>query len=311
MFIALDSEGQRISIDDAVKGKLFFCEECGTPLLVCAKDSQCKRPYFAHKRRADCWYDYKNCMSDWHREWQEKFPVECREVVVKNEYGIKHRADIFINNTVIEFQHSPIAAEEIEKRNSFYISCGYNVVWVFDATNQIKNSVGNSIDPMKCKENDLCWKIAKRQFVTPMPSKVKVYLQYKTFTTHNPNQEIDLMIQLINNSPKSFSFLKTVLYIFQDNFLKEYGVISDKPIFSISNINVLTKFFIKEYGVLPADRELTEDELLMVFQRIRQLLQNEEKRNSTQKELHNVILIPVFYSVFNPRSHIPRRKPRL
>ena len=44
-----------------------------------------------------------------------------------------------MNNTVIEFQHSPIAAEEIAERNRFYTECGHKVVWVFDAEGKIKN----------------------------------------------------------------------------------------------------------------------------------------------------------------------------
>ena len=172
--------------------------------------------------------DWDHDMSEWHFSWQEKFPEECREVVVEYN-GVKHRADILINNTVIEFQHSPITAEEIKRRNDFYIACGYNVVWVFDATNQIKNRAGGAIDPMQCRDNDLCWKRAKRQFVQGIiSSKVKVFLQYKTCISNSnvPNQEFDIMLLLQKITPKDFTFYKTIT---PDIFLKQYRQSNMQP----------------------------------------------------------------------------------
>lgn len=102
MFFALNCNGERISIENATKDNQYFCEECNTPVIIKAKDSQCMRPHFAHKHRSDCWYDYENCMSEWHYNWQCYFPKECREfVVVNKKTGIKHRADIYINNTIV------------------------------------------------------------------------------------------------------------------------------------------------------------------------------------------------------------------
>lgn len=37
-----------------------------------------------------------------------------------------------LTNYVIEFQHSPISAEEFDERNKFYTSIGKKVVWIFD-----------------------------------------------------------------------------------------------------------------------------------------------------------------------------------
>lgn len=44
----------------------------------------------------------------------------------------KHIADILINDYIVEFQHSSISLNDFEARNSFYSSCGYKVIWVFD-----------------------------------------------------------------------------------------------------------------------------------------------------------------------------------
>jgi len=70
-------------------------------------------------------------MSDWHIGWQERFPEECREITLESN-GNKHRADVLIDKTVLEFQHSHLSSDEFNDRNEFYTSLGYHVVWVFD-----------------------------------------------------------------------------------------------------------------------------------------------------------------------------------
>lgn len=245
MFIALNCNGERISIENAVRGEKYFCPLCGAPLIIRATESLAVKTHFAHKRGTPCIDNWKHDMSEWHYNWQCCFPKECREfVVVNKKTGIKHRADIFINNTVIEFQHSPITADEIAKRNDFYLDCGYNVVWVFDATDKIKNSIEETIDPMKCGDSDLCWKRAKQQFSKPMPPQVTIFLQYKSFISNQnfPNQLFDLMLPIKKIGPKGFTFQKTIDYIIPLNFLKEFGItlidesVLGKKILSVTDI---------------------------------------------------------------------------
>ena len=248
MFIALDASKNRISIENAAKENQYFCPICGEPLTIRATDSLTVRTHFAHKRGTECLDNWSHDMSEWHLAWQQEFPEENREVVIEND-GVKHRADICIGKTVMEFQHSPITAEEIAKRNNFYISCGYNVVWVFFATNHIKNFLDESIDPMKCGENDLVWKRAKRQFIAPMPPQVTTFIQYRICTSSSqfPNQEFDIMLLLTKNSPKEFVFFKTVpYYIMPSNFLKEFGISLSDETLSISQIINLTKQHIQK-----------------------------------------------------------------
>ena len=137
MFTAIDELGNKVSIMNAEYGKTYYCPICHEKLTV-KKKGKGKAPHFAHKPDSDCtdWGD----MSEWHLSWQEKFPEECREVVLEKN-GERHRADVCIKdmNLVIEFQHSPISNEEFSKRNCFYISCGYQLVWVFDVTGKIKD----------------------------------------------------------------------------------------------------------------------------------------------------------------------------
>lgn len=66
---------------------------------------------------------------------QEQFPIECREVVMKHN-GEIHRADVFKDGVVVEFQHSPITPQEFRERNTFYNTLGYKVAWVFDVSDK-------------------------------------------------------------------------------------------------------------------------------------------------------------------------------
>ena len=135
MFIATNENGKKIFIKDANKGCSYFCPICRSEVIY--RDCKTKASHFAHRHRSECddWGD----MSEWHLGWQEKFPIECREVIIENN-GVKHRADVLIKdkNTVIEFQHSQISNEEFDARNKFYTENGYNLIWVFDGEKKIK-----------------------------------------------------------------------------------------------------------------------------------------------------------------------------
>lgn len=129
MFVANDKDGCRVWAGEADKGEEYFCPACNAPLIY--RDGPLNAPHFAHKANAcsDPWnYD----MSEWHREMQELFPKEKREVVVQAN-GKIHRADILVGKTVIEFQHSPISQTEFQDRNDFFRRLGYRIAWVFDA----------------------------------------------------------------------------------------------------------------------------------------------------------------------------------
>ena len=232
MIRANDKNSKSILIDDTIKGEEYFCPTCGESLIIKAKNSEAVRAYFSHRPNTHCIDNWKYDMSEWHRKWQEKFPEQCREFILENN-GIKHRADVFINDTVIEFQHSPITHEEILERNKFYLSCGYPVVWVFDANAPAykiknKNNKNDCVDPMKCNEDDLCWNRAKSQFKPIFQKGVSVYIQYKTTVSTQLKEyngkEFDILLFLTELTPKHFKFLPLRSYILQENFLQQYGV---------------------------------------------------------------------------------------
>lgn len=132
MYIAFDKEQKRISINDAVQGDTFFCPICLERLFVKAGTERAR--HFSHYPKCECndgWngqYD----MSEWHYEWQNIFPADNQEVVVQWD-DIRHRADVLVDRTVAEFQHSPLSAGKFNDRNVFYHNnIGYKVVWLYD-----------------------------------------------------------------------------------------------------------------------------------------------------------------------------------
>lgn len=224
MFIALTKDNKRISIEDAIPSVEYLCPVCGNPVVVKAANSDNIRTHFAHKRNALCFDDWKHDMSDWHFEWQAKFPIECREIVVKNE-GIFHRADILINNTVIEFQHSSISGKEFEARNSFYKKCGYRVVWLFDATDKMK------IDDCF----GLVWK-RKTTLFSDMKTPIDAF-----YVQHYLPECEDHILCIGRPDQKEVYYRPTIYPIKPVNFLKEYGAIQDENVLSISAILERTK----------------------------------------------------------------------
>ncbi len=132
MYIANDKNKNRTHILDVVEKEKYYCPICNEELVIKNKGT-INAHHFAHKSNSICqtkdgWhYD----MTEWHYQWQSQFPLENQEIVFQKDNKI-HRADIFINNTIIEFQHSPIEEVEFYDRNDFYNDLGYKVIWIFD-----------------------------------------------------------------------------------------------------------------------------------------------------------------------------------
>ena len=218
MFYAKDSMGNRVHIADCSNSEKYFCPSCNSPLIIKAENSKLKRTHFAHVQKCTDGWTYEG-MSEWHSSWQELFPPECREVVVTNN-GETHRADVLINGVVIEFQHSPITAEEIAMRNTFYVSCGYKAVWVFDGTTEVSH--------YKVKDEEStqpCWNRKKVLFPENIPSGITVFI-------HLPYDRLAVVNDIEDH--KFLLFQKLVPFVRINSFLKEYGALLDKDIDSIS-----------------------------------------------------------------------------
>lgn len=129
--IAHDHLGNRVHVDDTKSAFEYFCPVCGSPLDT--KKGEILRHHFAHKPHHECsdsWHG-AYCDTEWHFAWQGRYPCENRELVL--QLGeTKHRADVIIGKTVVEFQHSALAPKQFNDRNSFYADLGYKVIWLYD-----------------------------------------------------------------------------------------------------------------------------------------------------------------------------------
>lgn len=131
--------GIKTSADNYVKSEndILICPCCDSEIIP--KQGDIKIWHFAHKSKIECdsWY---RGMTEWHKNWQNLFPLEYREVIHKCELtNEKHIADIKTkDNIIIEFQHSSITPQEIKAREKFY---GEKMIWVLDSNSFKVNNV--------------------------------------------------------------------------------------------------------------------------------------------------------------------------
>lgn len=130
MQIALVNEKRTLAF---VKG-IGICPICHSEVI--AKCGSKKIFHWAHKSLNDCdpWWENE---TEWHRNWKNQFPEECREISYKDSITNEvHRADIqTATGIVIEIQHSPMTDKERISREEFY----KNMIWVLDGSRFKKN----------------------------------------------------------------------------------------------------------------------------------------------------------------------------
>ncbi len=240
MFVGYDKDSEQlIYINDALNTKdhTFICPVCGGELII--KNGDINAAHFAHKDLQDC-DTFTADMSEWHKEWQERFPLENREVVLsldidefeyfsesrnysfshlkqsdaseKRHYyistyvylpeekrrilHISHRADILINNCVIEFQNSPISKAEFNERNWFYNKCGYRVIWIFNLSEKSKNFyISRETKKDNKKQLHYRWNWAYKMFADFCPQHHKAVFNNGTWI----NSDIMLLFQFDEN----------------------------------------------------------------------------------------------------------------
>lgn len=110
-------------------GDRALCPDCGD--MMQAKCGVIMPHHWAHTAISGCNGNWSGEMTDWHVNWQERFPEEQREIRISRD-GINHRADVLTSNgIVIEFQHSYLSPFETAEREEFY----QNIIWVTDDEN--------------------------------------------------------------------------------------------------------------------------------------------------------------------------------
>lgn len=200
---AYNKDLELVNVDKAKQGEIYSCIFCGTRMIPKLRGVH-KIKHFAHKEKCTETWNYD--MSDWHKFWQGFFPGKT-EVVMERE-GNKHIADVVLNNTVIEFQHSHISIDEFRDRNDFYTSLGYKVVWLFDLTELFNK------EQIKETYNDIMfkWSYTRTPFkeMDLRKEKAQIFFQLKDIND-NEDKIIYYPIKQLDNFKFFFSDYKHTL----------------------------------------------------------------------------------------------------
>ena len=105
------------------------CSICKSEVIP--KCGSIKVWHWSHKSNKECdWWSEEETI--WHKNWKNNFPKECQEIILIGKECEKHRADIKINNLIIELQNSPLSSEDILKREDFYNKTVGNMIWLLN-----------------------------------------------------------------------------------------------------------------------------------------------------------------------------------
>ncbi|RJG40824.1 hypothetical protein [Mesorhizobium sp. DCY119] len=116
-----------------VKGERTLCDCGGTLTAVLPIQNV---PHWRHLS-GDCdpWSEPEG---PWHLWWKSQFSLqECEIPLIDNDTGERHRADVLVDRTVVELQHSSIGDDERAARERFY-STDHRMFWLLDVED--KNS---------------------------------------------------------------------------------------------------------------------------------------------------------------------------
>ena len=216
MLFASDFNDNRVHIDDTHSNQEYYCPYCGAPLV--AKKGDIRQHHFAHKQSHVCSDTWANGgshgydLSPWHNEWQSLFPKVNQEV--KLCLGeTKHRADVLIDRTVIEFQHSIMPVKAFDDRNNFYFNLGYKVIWLFDLSDLY--SIGQLTYKPIDNELAFTWKNPKKAFNNYDIKSGCIDLFFQLGNS---------IVRVTNVSPMGFESFSTTALMEKNDFLTYVGL---------------------------------------------------------------------------------------
>ena len=217
MLFAVDYNDNRIHIDETHSNQEYYCPYCGAPLTT--KKGEIRQHHFAHKQNhlcSDTWErNHSYDISPWHNEWQSLFPKENQEV--KLSLGdTKHRADVMIDRTVIEFQHSIMPVKAFDDRNNFYFNLGNKVIWLFDLSDLFEEQLFYK----EVNERlEFYWRNPKKAFnnYDIQSGCIDLFFQLKA-------EDDACIVRVIDVSPDGFECFKTSKFIGKNDFLTYVGL---------------------------------------------------------------------------------------
>ena len=116
-------DGERLEPAPKLKAKCPFCKSD-----VVARCGKIRVWHWAHKSTTHCdhWWEAEK---QWHRDWKNLFPDEWQEQGRRDDSGELQIADVLTpKGLALEFQHSAIARDEVEKRTAFH----KDICWIVD-----------------------------------------------------------------------------------------------------------------------------------------------------------------------------------
>ena len=168
---AKSKDGQLI--EATVSGETATCPNCLSEVVAHCGD---KRVHHWHHANKDDCDSFSEGLTAWHSDWQDAFEKTYREQTLEKE-GVRHRADVFIASTVVEFQHSGLSWDEIRERENFY----GKMIWVFDfcqKQDRIQHHPGGIISIRHCRQDFLA--CMKPVFVDLGKGTLALLLQFGT-----------------------------------------------------------------------------------------------------------------------------------
>ena len=219
MLFAHDYNNRRVHIDETHSNQEYYCPYCGASLV--AKKGDIRQHHFAHKSLHHCsdsWVgNHSNSydLSPWHNDWQSLFPKENQEI--KLALGdTKHRADIMIDKTVIEFQHSIMSPSAFDNRNNFYFNFGNKVVWLFDLSELLNE--GKLTYKIIADGLEFAWANPKRAFNNYDIQSGCIDLFFQL------GNDEDCIVRVLDVSPDGFEKFATTDFMRKVDFLEYVGL---------------------------------------------------------------------------------------
>lgn len=152
------------------KEQNLICPMCGEKVIYKDCDDITRISHFAHKSVKDC-EGWTKPMTQYHIDFQNKFDRSNQEIIVIEDV-VKHRADIKINDTIIEIQATKITNKNILKRNTFY-SKNNRLIWVIYVKEPYdKGNIGTYSD-------HIYWKYRWNTIFNYAMENVELYLHFE------------------------------------------------------------------------------------------------------------------------------------